>query len=160
MVARKVTKNAPGTPRTPIFAQSVCINGETALPLNFVLFLIYSLVVNDTPPVGLLKGDMFLGVLNETWFLGCNRGSIHRNSRQVSSMRGIPKGASPLCVVAGVGFIGEGPHRKGPAPMRPFAYFSGEGKVGRGVGLEAPHSNELQSSPLCKITLPLCSSWA
>ena len=55
----KVTKNAPGTPRTPIFAQSVCINGETALPLNFVLFLIYSLVVNDTPPAGLLKGDMF-----------------------------------------------------------------------------------------------------
>ena len=51
---------------------------------------------------------------------------------------GIPKGASPLCVVAGAGFIGEGPHRKGPAPMRPFAYFSGEGKVGRGPGAEPP----------------------
>ena len=45
---------------------------------------------------------------------------------------------APLCVVAGVGFIGEGPHRKGPAPMRPFAYFSGEGKVGRGLGAEPP----------------------
>ena len=45
---------------------------------------------------------------------------------------------APLCVVAGVGFIGEGPHRKGPAPMRPFAYFSGEGKVGRGTGAEPP----------------------
>ena len=53
-------------------------------------------------------------------------------------MRGIPKGASPLCVVVGVGFIGEGPHRKGPAPMRAFAYFSHERKVGRGPGLKAP----------------------
>ena len=69
LVARKVTKNAPGTPRTPIFAQSVCINGETSLPLNLVLFLIYSLVVNDTSATALLKGDMFLLVLVGTWFL-------------------------------------------------------------------------------------------
>src|SRR5699024_12761359 len=33
----KVTKTPPGTPRSPIFAQSVCINGETSLPLNCVL---------------------------------------------------------------------------------------------------------------------------
>ena len=65
----KVTKTPPGTPRSPIFAQSVCINGETSLPLNLVLFLIYSLVVNDTPPAGLLKGYMFLLVLVETFFL-------------------------------------------------------------------------------------------
>ena len=59
LVAQKVTKKAPGTPRSPIFAQSVCINGETSLPLNFVLFLIYGLVANDTSPAGLSKGDMF-----------------------------------------------------------------------------------------------------
>src|SRR5699024_2504652 len=53
---------------------------------------------------------------------------------------GIPKGASPLCVVAGVGYIGEGPHRNGPFPMRPFAYFSGEGKVGRGTRAKPPNS--------------------
>ena len=51
---------------------------------------------------------------------------------------GIPKGASPLCVVAGVGFIGEGPHRKGPAPMRVFGYFLHEQKVTQGTGLKAP----------------------
>src|SRR5699024_3335419 len=37
----------------------------------------------------------------------------------------------PLCVVAGVGFIGEGPHRKGPAPMRFFGYFLSAQKVTR-----------------------------
>ena len=113
-----MTKTPPGKPRSPIFAQSVCINGETSLPLNLVLFLIYSLVVNDTPPAGLLKGDMFLGVLGKTIFLYCTHGSIHRKQNQAEGWGGIPKGASPLCVVAGVGSIGEGPHRKGPSPMR------------------------------------------
>ena len=47
---------------------------------------------------------------------------------------------APLCVVAGVGFIGEGPHRKGPFPMRAFAYFSHEGKVGQGAGVKPPKS--------------------
>src|SRR5699024_8280344 len=52
---------------------------------------------------------------------------------------GFQRGArAPLCVVAGVGSIGEGPQRKGPSVMRPFAYFSGEGKVGRGTGAEPP----------------------
>ena len=32
--------------------------------------------------------------------------------------------------------IREGPHRKGPSLMRPFGYFSGEGKVPRGMGAE------------------------
>ena len=57
-------------------------------------------------------------------------------------MRGNPKGASPLCVVAGVGFIREGPHRKGPSLMRPFGDFSGEGKVTRvraGKAREVPN---------------------
>ena len=51
---------------------------------------------------------------------------------------GIPKGASPLCVVAGEGYIGEGPHRKGPAPMRLFGYFLSAQKVTRGPGAEPP----------------------
>jgi len=36
------------------FFQSVFIRFGTSLPLNFVLFLIYSLAVNDAPPAGLL----------------------------------------------------------------------------------------------------------
>ena len=52
---------------------------------------------------------------------------------------GIQRGAcAPLCVVAGEGSIREGPHRKGPSLVRPFGYFSGEGKVPRGTGAEAP----------------------
>ena len=47
-------------------------------------------------------------------------------------MLGGAERASPLCV-GGVGYIGEGPHRKGPFPMRAFAYFC-EGKVGQGGG--------------------------
>src|SRR5699024_12682632 len=51
---------------------------------------------------------------------------------------GIPKGASPLCVVVGEGFSGEGPHRKGPSSERVFGYFLHEQKVTRGVGPKAP----------------------
>ena len=47
---------------------------------------------------------------------------------------------APLCVVAGEGYIGEGPRRKGPFPMRAFAYFSHEGKVGRGPGATPPRN--------------------
>ena len=52
---------------------------------------------------------------------------------------------APLCVVAGVGFIREGPHRKGPSLVRPFGYFSGEGKVPRGTGAEPPKNHHAMS---------------
>src|SRR5699024_585162 len=45
---------------------------------------------------------------------------------------GFQRGAcAPLCVVAGEGSIGEGPHRKGPSPMRFFGYFLSVQKVTR-----------------------------
>ena len=53
------------------------------------------------------------------WTFGNARGGIQRGT------------GVPLCVVAGVGFIGEGPHRKGPAPMRFFGYFLSAQKVTR-----------------------------
>src|SRR5699024_5202721 len=57
------------------------------------------------------------------------------------SCGGIQRGAgAPLCVVVGVGFIGEGPHRKGPAPMRFFGYFLSVQKVTKGTGAEPPKS--------------------
>ena len=34
--------------------------------------------------------------------------------------------------------MGEKPHRKGFSPVRVFAYFFHEEKVGRGVGVEPP----------------------
>ena len=49
---------------------------------------------------------------------------------------------APLCVVSGEGYIGEGPHRKGPFPMRVFGYFLHEQKVTRGTGLKAPKAIE------------------
>ena len=44
---------------------------------------------------------------------------------------GFQRGRCPLCVVVGVGYIGEGPRRKGPFPMRVFGYFLHEQKVTR-----------------------------
>ena len=53
---------------------------------------------------------------------------------------GIQRGAcAPLCVVAGVGFIREGPHRKGPSLVRLFGHFLSVQKVTRGVGPGRPH---------------------
>src|SRR5699024_12253162 len=49
-------------------------------------------------------------------------------------------GRSPLIGRCGGWFLGGGHSRKCPPPMRPFGYFSGEGKVPRGMGLEAPKS--------------------
>ena len=80
-------------------------------------FLIYSLVVNETSAAALLKGNMFLGVLVEMFFLKRTLGSIRRTTGQVEILRGIPKGASPLCVVVGGGiFKGEG-ESKQPSPL-------------------------------------------
>ena len=54
---------------------------------------------------------------------------------------GFQRGAgAPLCVVAGEGYIREGPHRKGPSLMRFFGHFLSAQKVTRGVGPEAPYS--------------------
>ena len=56
--------------------------------------------------------------------------------------RGNPMGASPPCVVVGGGFLkGEGSRNTLPL-KRPFAYFSGEGKVGRGTEAEPPKATE------------------
>ena len=37
--------------------------------MNFVLFLICGLIIDDAPLAGLLKGYMFLLVLAETFFM-------------------------------------------------------------------------------------------
>ena len=49
----KVNRKTAKTKVLDSFFQSVFINGETSLPLNFVLFLIYSLVVNDASAAAL-----------------------------------------------------------------------------------------------------------
>ena len=52
--------------------------------------------------------------------------------------------AAPSLVVVGVGYIREGPHRKGPSLMRLFGHFFGVEKVTRGTGAEPPISSESQ----------------
>ena len=65
------------------------------------------------------------------------RGASTDEQRDRRLCGGFQRGAcAPLCVVAGEGYIREGPHRKGPSLMRPFGYFSGEGTVPRGMGAE------------------------
>ena len=75
---------------------------------------------------GLPRSGPCGAVLVSHWTFGNARGGIQRGT------------GVPLCVVVGVGFIGEGPHRKGPAPMRLFGYFLSAQKVTRGSGVEPP----------------------
>ena len=88
----KVNRKTAKTKVLDSFSQLVCINRETALPLNIAFYLICNLAIDDTPPAGLLKRWMFLLVLAETWFLGRSLGSIRRNSGQVSPYAGDSKG--------------------------------------------------------------------
>ena len=62
-------------------------------------------------------------------------------------MRGNPKGGMrpPLCRCGGW-FLGGGHSRKCPPPMRAFAYFSHEGKVGQGPGVKPPRGCEQNRS--------------
>ena len=48
--------------------------------------------------------------------------------------------AAPSLVVAGEGYIREGPHRKGPSLMRFFGHFLSAQKVTRGMGPGRPHT--------------------
>src|SRR5699024_2266601 len=59
----KVNRKTAKTKVLDSFSYSASIRLGTSLPLNFILFLIYSSVVNDAPPAGLLKRDMFLWLL-------------------------------------------------------------------------------------------------
>ena len=106
--------------------------------MNFVLFLICGLVVNDAPPTGLLKGYMFLLVLDETSFLGCTSGSIRRNSGQVSSHAGVSKGGEPPLCRRGGGVHRGGTPSKGSRPYAPFCLLFRRGKSRSGCRAEGP----------------------
>ena len=101
-------------------------------------------MVNETPPAGLLKGDMFLLVLDETWFLKRTLGSIQRNSGQVSSMRGIPKGALPPLCRRGGGVHRGGTPSKGSRPYACFCLLFPRGKSRSGSGGETPGSRQIE----------------
>ena len=157
MFAQKVPKNAPGTPRTPIF----CLIGlYQACNFSATEFRSFSNLRSGGQrysacrplkgghvSLGFSPGVRRTSVFAKGENLGARRNLFPPRKSNLSGspdspqdwLGGIQRGAfTPLCVVAGVGFIGEGPHRKGPAPMRVFGYFLHEQKVTRGVGLKAP----------------------
>ena len=77
--AEKVTKKAPGTPRSPI----VCPIGlyqtwDSGATESGFWHLIYSGSIDDASAAALLKRWMFLGVRVEAWFLKCSPGSSRR----------------------------------------------------------------------------------
>ena len=77
--AEKVTKKAPGTPRSPYFCLiSLYQWGNFSATESGFGHLIYSGSINDASATALLKGYMFLGMLVETCFLITHHGSIHR----------------------------------------------------------------------------------
>ena len=115
-VRPKVNRKTAKTKVLDSFSQSVSIRLVTSLPLNLVLFLIYSLVVNETSPAGFLKGYIFLLVLVETFFLRRTLRSIHRQTGYWEVLRGNPKGGGrPLLCRCGWGiFKGEGESKHPP----------------------------------------------
>ena len=157
---KKYPKTRRGVPPVPQFyggVQSVFIKFGASLPLNFALTSdlrrVYRRCFGCRPRRHKLRiphpaaSGRVRSLRCASFFLGKRSAGLPRSGpfgadlvshRTFNNAGGIPKGASPLCVVVGEGYIGEGPHRKGPAPMRPFGYFSGEGKVPRGSGAEPP----------------------
>ena len=68
-LGEKVTKTPPGTPRSPYFCLINLYLWGNSSATEFRSFSNLQLVVNETSPAGLLKGDMFLGVHVEKFFL-------------------------------------------------------------------------------------------
>ena len=63
--AEKVTKKAPGTPRSPIFFLIGLYQwGNSSAPESGFCHLIYSGSIDDASAAALLKGEMFLLVLD------------------------------------------------------------------------------------------------
>ena len=115
--AEKVTKKAPGTPRSPIFFLIGLYQwGNSSAPESGFCHLIYSGSIDDASAAALLKGEMFLLVLVETWFLKCNLGSIRRRIGYLKVLRrGDPMGGVPPLCRCGWGiFKGEGESKHPP----------------------------------------------
>ena len=103
--------DCPGTPMDFTCA------GEVNSPLRQgFCHLIYSGSINDASADALLKGEMFLLVLVETWFLKCNLGSIRRRIGYLKVLRrGDPMGGVPPLCRCGWGiFKGEGESKHPP----------------------------------------------
>ena len=140
------------------FFELALINRENFLPLNWVLYLICGGSINDASAAARVGTSSTSLILPQA--AGFGRSAVPPSSSAnallvclgaapagpfsshigLSAMQGgFQRGTDvPLCVVAGVGSIGEGPHRKGPAPVRVFGYFLHEQKVTQGTGLKAP----------------------
>ena len=138
----KVNRKTAKTKVLDSFSQLVCINRETALPLNIAFYLICNLAIDDTPPAGLLKRWMFLLVLVETWFLGRSLGSIRRNSGQVSSYAGESKGGEPPLCRRGGGVHRGGTPSKGSLPYACFWLLFAQAKSNPGLGRGGPGAIE------------------
>ena len=138
----KVNRKTAKTKVLDSLSQLVCINRETALPLNIAFYLICNLAIDDTPPAGLLKRWMFLLVLAETWFLGRSLGSIRRNSGQVSSYAGDSKGGEPPLCRRGGGVHRGGTPSKGSLPYACFWLLFAQAKSNPGLGRGGPGAIE------------------
>ena len=96
-------------------------------------------------PPALLKGYRHLLMLDEIFCLRRNHGSTHKRTGFLQDwLGGFQRGTGvPLCVVAGVGYIGEGPHRKGPLPYAVFWLLFVRTKSNPGYGAGGPESHRI-----------------
>ena len=91
-------------------------------------------------PPALLKGDMFLLALDETWFFRMHPREHPKDNRTGFIYAGDSKGgqASPFESSRKRGSRGRNPIERVSPPVRAFGYFSHERKVPRGLGPKAP----------------------
>ena len=112
----------------------------TSLPLNFVLFLICGLVVNDASASGPVKGGHVSRGANRSMVLVSQPREHPKNNRTSIGRAGDSKGgqASPFVSSRKRGSRGRNPIERVSPPVRVFGYFLHEQKVTQGTGVKPP----------------------
>ena len=115
------------------------------MPLNIILFLIYSLAVNETSAAALSKGDMFLGVLIETCSYKDTTGVPIENEDNYRAGGGIQRGRAPFVSSRKRGSRGRNPiERVSPSCVLLVTFPTREKLPGSGPGRPGSHRIEWQ----------------
>ena len=159
---KKYPKTRRGVPPVPQFyggVQSVFIKFGASLPLNFALTSdlrrVYRRCFGCRPRRHKLRiphpaaSGRLRSLRCASFFLGKRCAGLPRSGpfgadlvshRTFNNAGGIPKGASPLCVVAEEGVTGEKPHRKGFSSRACFWLLFARAKSNSGSGGETPET--------------------
>ena len=128
-------------------SQLVFIRFGTSLLLNFVLFLIYSLVINDASASGPVKEiDVSFGVYRNILLVSHPR-EYPKKFRAGPIYAGESKGGKPPLCRRGGGVHRGGTPSKGSRPYACFCLLFPRGKSRSGSGGETPERLRAESQP-------------